>query len=36
MIALDQNGKISFDLLQHHRSQAQALLLMLSTFSLPG
>ena len=24
--ALDQNGGISFNLLQHHRSQAQALL----------
>jgi bifunctional non-homologous end joining protein LigD len=26
VIALDQNGRISFNLLQHHRSQAQALL----------
>ena len=26
IIALDQNGRISFNLLQHHRSQAQALL----------
>ena len=27
IIAIDQNGHISFNLLQHHRSQAQALLL---------
>jgi bifunctional non-homologous end joining protein LigD len=27
VVAIDQNGRISFNLLQHHRSQAQALLL---------
>jgi ATP-dependent DNA ligase len=26
VVAIDQNGRISFNLLQHHRSQAQALL----------
>ena len=26
IIALDQNGRISFNMLQHHRSQAQAIL----------
>jgi bifunctional non-homologous end joining protein LigD len=26
-VAIDENGRISFNLLQHHRSQAQALLL---------
>src|SRR5918995_684150 len=27
IVAIDENGRISFNLLQHHRSQAQALLL---------
>jgi ATP-dependent DNA ligase len=27
IVALDENGRVSFNLLQHHRSQAQALLL---------
>jgi DNA ligase D-like protein (predicted ligase) len=27
LVAIDENGRISFNLLQHHRSQAQALLL---------
>lgn len=26
IVALDQNGRVSFNLLQHHRSKAQALL----------
>jgi bifunctional non-homologous end joining protein LigD len=26
IVAIDENGRISFNLLQHHRSQAQALL----------
>jgi bifunctional non-homologous end joining protein LigD len=26
LVAIDENGRISFNLLQHHRSQAQALL----------
>jgi bifunctional non-homologous end joining protein LigD len=26
IVALDENGRVSFNLLQHHRSKAQALL----------
>jgi ATP-dependent DNA ligase len=26
IVVIDENGRISFNLLQHHRSQAQALL----------
>jgi len=35
IVAIDQNGRISFTLLQHHRSHAQALLFYAFDYPLP-